>query len=104
MRECTGLGSRPGRRYRGRPLRGLLGGSETGGLCERKKRQTYGRLSETASSSSREKGYERVTVAEVATVVDISEPTLFRYFPVEEDLAWSTKCGRARGHRPGRAL
>ncbi|WP_066955038.1 TetR/AcrR family transcriptional regulator [Streptomyces lushanensis] len=60
--------------------------SETGGLRERKKRQMYRRLSDTAIALFLERGYEQVTVADVAAAVDISKPTLFRYFPTKEDL------------------
>jgi AcrR family transcriptional regulator len=56
------------------------------GLRERKKRQMYRRLSDTAIGLFLEKGYEQVTVAEVAAAVEISKPTLFRYFPTKEDL------------------
>ncbi|MCX2926502.1 TetR/AcrR family transcriptional regulator [Streptomyces sp. NEAU-W12] len=60
--------------------------TEMGGLRERKKRQMYLRLSDTAIELFLEKGYEQVTVADVAAAVDISKPTLFRYFPTKEDL------------------
>ncbi|RII19437.1 Transcriptional regulator, TetR family [Streptomyces sp. YIM 130001] len=60
--------------------------SEVGGLRERKKLQMYRRLSDTAIGLFLEKGFEGVTVADVAAAVDISKPTLFRYFPAKEDL------------------
>ncbi|MFD3519233.1 TetR/AcrR family transcriptional regulator [Streptomyces sp. NPDC058653] len=56
------------------------------GLRERKKRQTYERLSETAITLFLERGFERVSVAEIAAAADVSKPTLFRYFPTKEDL------------------
>ncbi|MFJ5829339.1 TetR/AcrR family transcriptional regulator [Streptomyces sp. NPDC093089] len=59
---------------------------ETGGLRERKKRQMYARLSDTAIGMFVERGFEEVTVADVAAAVDVSKPTLFRYFPTKEDL------------------
>lgn len=59
---------------------------DTGGLRERKKRQMYRRLSDTAIELFVEKGFERVTVADIAAAVDVSKPTLFRYFPAKEDL------------------
>ncbi|MER5635204.1 TetR family transcriptional regulator [Streptomyces nitrosporeus] len=60
--------------------------SETDGLRERKKRQMYARLSDTAIALFLERGFEQVTVADVAAAVEVSKPTLFRYFPAKEDL------------------
>ncbi|MFE5662871.1 TetR/AcrR family transcriptional regulator [Streptomyces niveus] len=62
------------------------GGDGGGGLRERKKRQTYERLSETAIALFLEKGFEKVSVAEIAAAAEVSKPTLFRYFPAKEDL------------------
>lgn len=56
------------------------------GLRERKKRQTYERLSETAIGLFLERGFEKVSVAEIAAAAEVSKPTLFRYFPTKEDL------------------
>ncbi|MFD3486479.1 TetR/AcrR family transcriptional regulator [Streptomyces sp. NPDC058665] len=56
------------------------------GLRERKKRQTYERLSETAIALFLERGFEKVSVAEIAAAAEVSKPTLFRYFPTKEDL------------------
>ncbi|MEW1896696.1 TetR/AcrR family transcriptional regulator [Streptomyces albidoflavus] len=60
--------------------------SDMGGLRERKKAETYRRLSETAVGLFLEHGFERVTVADVAAAAGVSKPTLFRYFPAKEDL------------------
>ncbi|MDQ1009932.1 AcrR family transcriptional regulator [Streptomyces sp. V4I23] len=57
------------------------------GLRERKKRQTYRAISEAAIALFLEKGFDAVSVAEVAAAADVSKPTLFRYFPAKEDLA-----------------
>ncbi|MEV8329767.1 TetR/AcrR family transcriptional regulator [Streptomyces niveus] len=62
------------------------GADGAGGLRERKKRQTYERLSETAIALFLEKGFEKVSVAEIAAAAEVSKPTLFRYFPAKEDL------------------
>ncbi|MEU1053023.1 TetR family transcriptional regulator [Streptomyces sp. NPDC005876] len=59
--------------------------SETG-LRERKKRRTYQVLSDTAVRLFLEKGFDAVSVAEVAAAAEVSKPTLFRYFPAKEDL------------------
>ncbi|MEV0642733.1 TetR family transcriptional regulator [Streptomyces sp. NPDC050619] len=56
------------------------------GLRERKKRRMYEVVSEIAIRLFLEKGFDAVSVAEVAAAADISKPTLFRYFPTKEDL------------------
>ncbi|MET9431311.1 TetR family transcriptional regulator [Streptomyces sp. NPDC003036] len=56
------------------------------GLRERKKRQTYEAISEAAIALFLDKGFDRVSVAEVAAAAEVSKPTLFRYFPAKEDL------------------
>ncbi|WP_406463683.1 TetR/AcrR family transcriptional regulator [Streptomyces sp. NBC_00111] len=58
----------------------------TTGLRERKKQLTYQAVSEAAISMFLERGFDKVSVAEVAAAADISKPTLFRYFPSKEDL------------------
>ncbi|MFF5895590.1 TetR/AcrR family transcriptional regulator [Streptomyces argenteolus] len=55
-------------------------------LRERKKQQTYEAVSEAAITLFLERGFDQVSVAEVAAAADISKPTLFRYFPAKEDL------------------
>ncbi|MFE3587365.1 TetR/AcrR family transcriptional regulator [Streptomyces niveus] len=65
---------------------GADSGYGAGGLRERKKRRTYERLSETAIALFLEKGFEKVSVAEIAAAAEVSKPTLFRYFPAKEDL------------------
>ncbi|GAA4787194.1 TetR/AcrR family transcriptional regulator [Streptomyces ziwulingensis] len=56
------------------------------GLRERKKQRTYRLLSETAVRLFLERGFDAVSVAEVAAAAEVSKPTLFRYFPAKEDL------------------
>jgi AcrR family transcriptional regulator len=56
------------------------------GLRERKKLQTRQRIFDVAQSLFVEKGFERVSVAEVARAADVSEVTVFNYFPSKEDL------------------
>lgn len=56
------------------------------GLRERKKRRMYQVVSDIAVRLFLERGFDAVSVAEVAAAAEISKPTLFRYFPVKEDL------------------
>jgi AcrR family transcriptional regulator len=59
------------------------------GLRERKKLQTRRLISSTALGLFAERGFERVTVAEVARAAQVSEATVFNYFPTKEDLVYS---------------
>jgi AcrR family transcriptional regulator len=57
------------------------------GLRELKKRRTYAAISDAAVGLFLERGFDAVSVAEVAAAAEVSKPTLFRYFPAKEDLA-----------------
>lgn len=56
------------------------------GLRERKKQRMYQDVSDIAVRLFLERGFDAVSVAEVAAAAGISKPTLFRYFPAKEDL------------------
>ncbi|MEU1178079.1 TetR family transcriptional regulator [Streptomyces sp. NPDC005820] len=56
------------------------------GLRERKKQRMYQAVSDIAVRMFLERGFDAVSVAEVAAAAGISKPTLFRYFPAKEDL------------------
>ncbi|MEU7584112.1 TetR family transcriptional regulator [Streptomyces sp. NPDC041068] len=56
------------------------------GLRARKKARRYESISETAIALFLERGFEKVSVAEVAAAAEVSKPTLFRYFASKEDL------------------
>jgi AcrR family transcriptional regulator len=56
------------------------------GLRERKKEQTRQLIAETAWRLFADRGFERVTVAEVARQAQVAVATVFNYFPTKEDL------------------
>jgi AcrR family transcriptional regulator len=58
------------------------------GLRERKKQQTREAIAETARRLFSERGFERVTVAEIARDAHVAEKTVFNYFPTKEDLVY----------------
>lgn len=58
------------------------------GLRERKKQRTRQLIAETARELFVERGFDRVTVADVARAAEVSEATVFNYFPTKEDLVF----------------
>jgi AcrR family transcriptional regulator len=59
------------------------------GLRERKKQQTWGLIAQMARSLFLERGFDAVTVADIARAADVSRKTVFNYFPTKEDLFYS---------------
>lgn len=60
----------------------------SGGLRERKKEKTRALIAETARRLFAQRGFEAVAVAEVADAAEVSEATVFNYFPTKEDLVF----------------
>jgi AcrR family transcriptional regulator len=56
------------------------------GLRERKKARTRGAISEAAIGLFLERGYDNVSVVDVAEAAEVSKRTLFAYFPSKDDL------------------
>ncbi|HEX3780003.1 MAG TPA: TetR family transcriptional regulator [Pseudonocardiaceae bacterium] len=58
----------------------------SGGLRERKKRETRRRISNIATGLFMARGFDNVTVAEIAEAANVSKMTVFNYFPRKEEL------------------
>jgi AcrR family transcriptional regulator len=58
------------------------------GLRERKKQRTRELIAETARRLFSERGFEQVSVAEIAQAAEVSQQTVFNYFPTKEDLVY----------------
>ncbi len=60
--------------------------TQTPGRRERKKQQTRQKIATVALKLFIERGFEQVTVNEVAEAADVSVNTVYNYFPTKEDL------------------
>jgi AcrR family transcriptional regulator len=58
------------------------------GLRARKKRQTRAAIAGAAMDLFRSRGFDAVTIAEIAAAADVSRKTVFNYFPAKEDLVF----------------
>ncbi|MFI5952388.1 TetR/AcrR family transcriptional regulator [Cryptosporangium sp. NPDC051539] len=81
------------------------------GLREQKKRQVRDDILTAAGDLFAARGFEDVTVEEVADAAGVSKKTVFNYFPAKEDLVFSRFDEReneliaaVRGRPPGRSV
>ena len=59
------------------------------GLRERKKEQTRAAIAHTAVGLFLEKGYNHVSIADIAAAAGVAKMTVTNYFPAKEDLVTS---------------
>jgi len=78
------------------------------GLRERKKQQTARRIYRAAVELFAERGFDDVSVQEIADAAEVSKMTVFNYFGTKEDLIFrpmeehfSDTARAVRGRRPG---
>jgi AcrR family transcriptional regulator len=81
------------------------------GLRESKKLRMRQEIADTAIRLFVARGFDHVTVAEVAAVAGVSEKTVFNYFPTKEDLFFDEVPARqaalveaVRGRRPDESI
>ncbi|MFG3253054.1 TetR/AcrR family transcriptional regulator [Streptomyces sp. NPDC048172] len=80
----------------------MVGTAPTEGRRERKKRETRERISDVATGMFLERGFDAVTVAEIAEAADVSVNTVYNYFPAKEDLFFDRE--EEMVDRPARAV
>lgn len=81
------------------------------GLRESKKLRTRQEIADRAMQLFAQRGFDRVTVAEVAAAAQVSEKTVYNYFPTKEDLFFDEVPARQaaivaaiRGRREGESI
>src|SRR6202453_5312042 len=80
----------------------------TQGLRELKKARTHQLIADVAARLFAERGYERVTVTDVAREAEVAEQTVYNYFPTKERLVTDREeqvqdrlCALIRSRPPG---
>lgn len=68
----------------------------TSGLRERRKRETRQAISDIATEMFASRGYDQVTIAEIATAAGVAKMTVTNYFPRKEDLVFDRAEGIIR--------
>lgn len=85
------------------------------GLRDRKKLQTRQRIADAAAALFADRGYDAVSMLDVAQAADVSDQTVYNHFPAKQDLvldlaeqirAWYDRAIRERGEAisPAEAL
>jgi AcrR family transcriptional regulator len=67
--------------------------SQAMGLRERKKEQTRAAIAHTAITLFLERGFEQVSIAEIAAAAGVAKQTVTNYFPNKEDLVITAQDG-----------
>ncbi|AGL18970.1 tetR-family transcriptional regulator [Actinoplanes sp. N902-109] len=81
------------------------------GLRERKKQETRDRIAHLATVLFIERGFDQVTIAEIATAAGVAKMTVTNYFPLKEDLVFDAHAlvedslaAVVRSRRPGESV
>ena len=86
-----------------RPASRAPGTSGGPGARERKRQETRARIVDAAADLFAERGFDAVSVMEIARRAGVVEKTVFNHFPVKEGLVFDADppdAGRAAGRRP----